>query len=452
MRRPAAIRSTSARCSPAELRPTYLLRSRTQCSVGRLDSTSRRGDWWSWSRSCRAGSTTSLLDAVMPGWDCRRRGARTHRSCSKSTANVRFRHELARHAVESSIPYAARRRLHAEVLAALLAADADPVRHRAPCRGGRRRRCRGRLRARLPPAERQRSSRGARRTRTIAVPRRSSIGAPVPSRPRCSRNSATAAYLVNRIDESFEPIDEAIEIYRTLGTDEAMGRCMRLRSRFHWFAGDGASASMRQRGGGHRNPRAARRIRRACTRIQRDVAAGNAGERCDHALVWGDKRSRPRDATRASNRFVATPSATSARPRCWWIPTTSRRCSKRTKSRTLPASIRGNAGVHQHRLYVDVLGAPRAAGCGTPSGRSNYAQDHEVHNLYSYAADHHRLAAICALVSGPKPNADSRRDRQHHRHSAAAAGTVLTELAVRRGDADAAERLADLAQTRRNRR
>ena len=40
---------------------------------------------------------------------------------------MRFRHELARNAIRSSIPAAARRRLHGEILEALLAADADPA-------------------------------------------------------------------------------------------------------------------------------------------------------------------------------------------------------------------------------------------------------------------------------------------------------------------------------------
>src|SRR5205823_10422442 len=40
---------------------------------------------------------------------------------------VRFRHELARNAIRSSLPIAARRRLHAAILEALLAADADPA-------------------------------------------------------------------------------------------------------------------------------------------------------------------------------------------------------------------------------------------------------------------------------------------------------------------------------------
>ena len=42
-------------------------------------------------------------------------------------AYVRFRHELARHAIRASVPGVANRRLHAEILAALLAADADPA-------------------------------------------------------------------------------------------------------------------------------------------------------------------------------------------------------------------------------------------------------------------------------------------------------------------------------------
>src|SRR4029078_1349728 len=40
---------------------------------------------------------------------------------------VRFRHELARNAIRSSVPIAARRRLHAEILEGLLATNADPA-------------------------------------------------------------------------------------------------------------------------------------------------------------------------------------------------------------------------------------------------------------------------------------------------------------------------------------
>ena len=53
---------------------------------------------------------------------------------------------------------------------------------------------------------------------------------------------ATAAYLVNFIDEAFHNIDKAIDIYRDLGHDEAVGRCLRLLSRLHWFAGNGGPA------------------------------------------------------------------------------------------------------------------------------------------------------------------------------------------------------------------
>ena len=53
---------------------------------------------------------------------------------------------------------------------------------------------------------------------------------------------ATAAYLVNLIDEAFHNIERAIDIYRDLGHDEAVGRCLRLLSRLHWFAGNGGPA------------------------------------------------------------------------------------------------------------------------------------------------------------------------------------------------------------------
>ena len=70
---------------------------------------------------------TSLLDAVMPDWAEAAEEPERRQLLEVDPAYVRFRHELARHAIRSSIPIAARRRLHAEILEALLAADADPA-------------------------------------------------------------------------------------------------------------------------------------------------------------------------------------------------------------------------------------------------------------------------------------------------------------------------------------
>ena len=103
-------------------------RSRTPCSGARLGSTTPRGAWSSSSRSCRAACARRVLDAVMPGLGRGGGGAGApaaargrRRGTSASATSWRG------NAIRSSIPIAARRRLHAEILEALLAADADPA-------------------------------------------------------------------------------------------------------------------------------------------------------------------------------------------------------------------------------------------------------------------------------------------------------------------------------------
>jgi tetratricopeptide (TPR) repeat protein len=49
---------------------------------------------------------------------------------------------------------------------------------------------------------------------------------------------ATIAYLVVHMGEAFAAIDQAIDIYEGLHDQAATGRCIRFRSRFHWYAGD----------------------------------------------------------------------------------------------------------------------------------------------------------------------------------------------------------------------
>src|SRR5262249_609413 len=71
--------------------------------------------------------SASLLDAVMADWAEAAEEPERRQLLEVEPAHVRFRHELARHAIRSSLPIASRRRLHAEILDALLAADADPA-------------------------------------------------------------------------------------------------------------------------------------------------------------------------------------------------------------------------------------------------------------------------------------------------------------------------------------
>src|SRR4051794_11189410 len=70
---------------------------------------------------------TDTLDGVMPGWAAAAEEPERRQLLELDGAHVRFRHELARNAVLTSLPALARRRLHAGVLTALLAANADPA-------------------------------------------------------------------------------------------------------------------------------------------------------------------------------------------------------------------------------------------------------------------------------------------------------------------------------------
>src|SRR5690606_7925879 len=70
---------------------------------------------------------TTLLDTVMPGWPEAAEEPERRHLLQVDARHVRFRHELARAAIRSSVPVARRRRLHADILAALLVAGADPA-------------------------------------------------------------------------------------------------------------------------------------------------------------------------------------------------------------------------------------------------------------------------------------------------------------------------------------
>ena len=105
---------------------------------------------------------------------------------------------------------------------------------------------------------------------------------------------------------------------------------------------------------------------------------------------------------------------------------------------------RGDACARQPRLRAHVLGAARAgfparaAGARLRRGERG-AQPRLVHR------HHARLAAPAGGRVGRGRADHAGRDREEHHRAQLVAKTVLAELAVRRGDPDAAERLADLA-------
>jgi DNA-binding SARP family transcriptional activator len=69
----------------------------------------------------------SLLDRIMPNWAAAAVEPERRQLLEVTRSHVRFRHELARHAIRSSLPIAARRAFHGAVLEALLGLDPDPA-------------------------------------------------------------------------------------------------------------------------------------------------------------------------------------------------------------------------------------------------------------------------------------------------------------------------------------
>ena len=220
MPRPGATRSTSPSCSRAARTRSCRARSRTRCGGASRGSPPRSGAWSSSSRSCRTGSPPPCSTPFMPDWPPAAEEPERRALLEVHPRYVRFRHELARNAIRSSIPIAARRRLHAEILAGAARGRRRPGRHR-PSRGGggcggRRRRLRARCcaaggGARLEP----------RGVLPLSTRRRcSSTDSPRPSGPTVLEELAGAAYAVYRLDDAFNAIERAI-----VECDRARRRC-----------------------------------------------------------------------------------------------------------------------------------------------------------------------------------------------------------------------------------
>jgi len=382
-----------------------------------------------------------LLDAVMPGWDACAEEPERRQLIEVDTSHVRFRHELARHAVESSIPTAARRRLHGVVLAALLAADADPsdIVHHAESAGAV-----DVVADYALVAARRAAALQSRREAYSHYRRAATFGhrRSTAEQAKVLEELATAAYLVNRIDESFVPIDEAIEMYRYLEDAESMGRCTRLRSRFHWFAGDGTAAmSSALEAIEILEPLGeSAELAHAYSGISQLAMLANDA---DLAIEWGrralDLATRlGHDQTRGhalgnigAAEMLLDPDNIDTLLEAHAVAHAAGDAYEATRAFTNIAYTAMYSARHDEGLEY----ARRALA---------YAHDHEVYNLSAYAVI---MIAWLHLRAGQWDEAE-RLARGEIANTTGilqlAAGTVLTELAVRRGDADAAERLAEL--------
>ena len=191
--------------------------------------------------------------------------------------HVRFRHELARNAIRSSIPIAARRRLHGEILAALLAEDADPadVVHHAEAAGAE-----DVVAEYALVAARRAAALGSNRESYSHYRRASQFFDRLSAveRARVLEELASVAYAVGRLDGAFVGIERAIDVYRALGDEESVGRCLRALVALPLGRG-GRLRRAHDRARGDRDPRGARPVGRARTRVRRPIATDHAGRR-----------------------------------------------------------------------------------------------------------------------------------------------------------------------------
>ncbi len=148
--------------------------------------------------------------------------------------HARFRHELARRAVEEGLPGARRRELNRVVLAALLEAGAEPARlaHHAGAAGEPEMLLEhGLAAARLAVAARSHREAAALYARAL----QHAELLPPPERAVALEEAAIEAYHVDDADLSIDAQVRAVALRRELGDPLATGAALRWLSRFRWW-------------------------------------------------------------------------------------------------------------------------------------------------------------------------------------------------------------------------
>jgi tetratricopeptide (TPR) repeat protein len=359
---------------------------------------------------------------------------------------VRFRHELARTAIESSLSIAARRRHHGEILRILLELDADPADlvHHADAAGaddlvvGRYALVAARSAAALE------SNLEAHLYYQRALP--FIDGLPPPERAPVLEDVAWTAYAAGRIEDAIAAIRRAIELYESLQNHEALGRSTRMLSRFHWWSGDGRAA----------RERAAHAVAileplgetlelaRAYSAASQLAALADDAE---PALGWGERAlalaRRLGDERTCAHALVN-------------IGSVELQLDPDAVEALLEAHDVAHAVGDSHEaaralnnLSTRSLWWARPAAALRYAERTvEYAEEHQVHAIGPHSA---MLIAWLRLRAGDWIEAKRLAQSEQSRGVVdVVSATVLTELAVRRGDVDAAQRLAELrARTER---
>jgi DNA-binding CsgD family transcriptional regulator len=384
-----------------------------------------------------------VLSELMPGWPGAAEEPERRQLLEIDGSHVRFRHELARNAVLSSLSEMKRRGIHAEVLTALLSANADPadIAHHARAAGD-------------DEVLGEYALVAARRAAALESNREaySHYECAVAFSDRLDRveqadvleEMAAAAYVVGEAGEGFRAIEAAIAIHRELGDAASLGRCTRVLSRFHWMVGDGAPARTKALEAITILEPLGESIElaRACSGVSQ---LAMLAEDSAQALTWGRRAlelatSLGDDSTRAHALVNIGCARVHLDPGDVTPLRDAHALADAVGEREDATRALGNLG-----YVLMTWGLPRS-GHGYAERALAYATEHEVHMYASYVTT---LLAWFQLRNGEWDEAERITHGEIERGITVVqllTKTVLAELAVRRGDQDAGERVADLAE------
>lgn len=387
---------------------------------------------------------TRLLDVLEPDWAPAAEPAERRQLLTSDPQHVRFRHELTRAAVRSSVPPGRRRQLHRKLLRALQEVGAEPAElvHHAEAAG-------------VPEVVAEHALPAARQARALESHREALAHLrraadhherfSVPERIQLWEELAETAHLVGHGDEAARAADAAIELADAAGDDEARGRCTGLRSQLHWFAGDGESA-----------------WRDACTALRVLMRSGSSVELARGYIGCAELAmlaSRAEDAMRWGTRaleLAADDDVVLARARVAVGAT--RMQLDPFDTGLLHSALHAARGTGDHQQAV--LGFTALAFCSLLWVRPEqaldhledgvgFAREHEVDTMVGYLE---AVRAWLLLRQGAEDEATglaratlARTAAPESTVAGLVARTVLAERAVRRGDDDADARLAAVA-------
>jgi DNA-binding CsgD family transcriptional regulator/tetratricopeptide (TPR) repeat protein len=383
-------------------------------------------------------ASTALLDTVLPSWARAAEEPERRELLEVHPGYVRFRHELARNAIRSSLPIAARRVLHGEILDALRAAGADPAEivHHAEAAGAD-----AVVAEYAPVAARRAAALASNREAYSHFRRASHFLDRWPQRERATlvEELAAAAYDVGRVGEALAAIERAVAAYRALGDEVGVGRCMRARARFLWYAGDGEEARASAREAAAILEPLGDSVELAWAYSSLSQLAMLAAD-MQPALEWGERARALAErlgAERARAHALVNLGSVA-------VDLDPERVADLLEAHEVAHAIgdRHEAARALVNLAYSMLAWVRPEQALRFADRGvAYAREHEVHALAAYV-DTVRVwlrvragdwGAAVALAPGEgMPELLAR--------------TVLAEVAVRRGDDDAPERLADLGE------